>query len=179
MNAGVQLLRGSPERMTNHKEQFQIGYLRAVAAAAGCVVAGVPEVDEGEDIILTHRSARHQNGDKTAYLGVQLKATSQFIDSTLDYVESNMRWDRYDVFRSLNPSIPRIVIIMSLPENQADWITASHGFLAVRHCSYWVNLAGAPERRGERPKFRAPKTNVFDDAALCGIMERVGHGGKP
>lgn len=179
MSIEANVLRGSPERLTNHMEQFQIGYIRSIAAAAGCVVVGTPEVDEGVDIVLSHKSSKHLSGDKMAYLAIQMKATAQYVGSGLDYVGSNMRNDRYNEFRSLNPTMHRIAVVMSLPANQADWMTASHDFLSVRHCSYWVNLAGAPASNAERPVFRAPISNIFDDIALCRIMERLGQSGKP
>jgi hypothetical protein len=178
MSVGAQVLRGSPERLTNHMESLQIGYLRAVAAAAGCVVAGSPEVDEGVDFILSHRSVKHSSGP-TAYLAVQLKSTTQFALDSSSYISSNMRQDRYDEFRSPHKTMHQIAVVMSLPQQQSDWIAASGEFLTVRHCSYWVNLAGAPASNAARPSFRAPLSNIFDDVALCGIMERIGRGGKP
>ncbi|ABK02370.1 conserved hypothetical protein [Arthrobacter sp. FB24] len=172
------VLRGSPERGFNLMEQFQVGYINAIAAAAGCNIAGTPSIDEGIDLLLSHRSDQHvQTG--AAYLELQLKSTTQFADLDTDYVSSNMRADRYREFISTNPSMDRIVVIMSLPSDPSEWLEATHDQLALRHCCYWVNLRGANSSTAERPTFRAQKTSIFDDVALCGIMQRIGQGGHP
>lgn len=176
--APTTVLRGSPQRGFNLMEQFQLGYINAIAAAAGCNIAGTPSIDEGVDLILSHRSDSHlQTG--AVYLELQLKSTSQFADQNTNHVSSNMRDDRYREFISKNPSMDRIVVVMSLPSDPAEWLEATHDQLALRHCCYWVNLRGADPSSAARPTFRAPKANIFDDVALCGIMQRIGQGGQP
>ena len=57
-------------------ELLQEGYLRAVAAAAGCTIATITP-DDGIDAQLAHEHATHASGDQTADLKIQLKSTSQ------------------------------------------------------------------------------------------------------
>ncbi|WP_181728180.1 DUF4365 domain-containing protein [Glutamicibacter soli] len=174
-----EIVRGSPERISNHKEQLQLGYLRAVVAAAGCVIVGEPTIDEGTDIMIKHRRREPDNTIRDAFLELQLKATESVFDPSAQYVTAKMRRDRYDEYRSTNLSVPKIVVVMTLPGEQKDWVTASHDALTIRHCSYWVNLAGAKASTAQRPTFRAPTANVLDDVALCLIMERIHNGGQP
>ena len=71
---------------------------------------------------------------------------------------------------------------MSVPKDLADWTAADHDSLSVRYCAYWVNVEGEPgvdETAVERVKVTAPKNQIFNDVALCDIMERIGRGGKP
>lgn len=173
------VLRGSPQRGFNMMEQFQIGYISAIAAAAGCNIVGTPVIDEGIDFVLSHRSDQHQQTG-AVYLELQLKSTSQFAGTTTrPAISSNMRADRYKEFTSTNPSVNRIVVVMSLPSDQNLWLTASHQQLSLKHCCYWVNLRGAPASTAARPTVSAPTANIFDDVALCGIMQRIGQGGQP
>lgn len=172
------VLRGSPERGFNLMEQFQLGYINAIAAAAGCNISGTPSIDEGIDLVLSHRSTAHRRTG-AAYLELQLKSTSQFVDRNTNYVSSNMRADRYQEFISQDPSMDRIVVVMSLPSDPEEWLEATHDQLTLRHCCYWVNLRGADPSSAARPTFRASKDNIFDDVALCGIMQRIGQGGQP
>ncbi|WP_299167918.1 DUF4365 domain-containing protein [uncultured Arthrobacter sp.] len=159
-------------------EQFQVSYVRAIAAAAGCNLVGTPEIDEGIDLVLSHRSDQHlQTG--AVYLEIQLKSTSQYIGQNSTHISSNMRADRYEEFASTDPSVNRIAVIMSLPTEQASWLEASHDYLALKHCCYWVNLRGAPASTAARPSFNARREDIFDDVALCGIMQRIGQGGQP
>lgn len=174
-----EIVRGSPERLSNHKEQLQLGYVRAVVAASGCVIIGEPVIDEGTDITIKHRFREPDGSVRDAYLEIQLKATETVFDSSAQYVTARMRRDRYDEYRSTNILIPKIAVIMTLPGQQKDWVTANHDALTIRHCSYWVNLAGAKASTAEHPTFRAPTNNVLDDVALCRIMERVHNGGRP
>lgn len=175
----MNLLRGSPERLENFKEQFQLGYLGAVVAAAGCVISGVPTIDEGIDVRITHMNGSHTSEDKMAYLEIQLKATARSANFENGFITATMSKKRYDYFRTPNPTMQRIAVIMSLPEPQCDWVSATHEFLTVRHCAYWVNLAGAEASDAENPTFRAPTENILDDVALCNIMSRIGQGGRP
>lgn len=171
------MLRGSPKRITDFQEAFQESYLRAIAAAAGCVIAGKPEIDEGIDVLLSHTSSAHSI--EKVLLEVQLKATSTFVGSDIDHLSVDVRRDRYDYYRTANPSVHKIIVIMSLPASQDDWVSFKHKRLALRHAAYWVNLAGAPANSAARPSVSAPKLNRFDDEALCGIMERIGQGSAP
>ena len=48
-------IRGLPHRKTNFMEQFQLNYVRAVAAAAGCL-SGDSSIDDGIDLFLCHKA---------------------------------------------------------------------------------------------------------------------------
>ena len=171
-------LRGSSTRVTDWMEQFQISYVRAVAAAAGCAVVGEPNVDDGIDIVLSHRSPSHA-GSGGVYLEVQLKATSAVVTSKTKVVSATMRAERYAEHIDTNPNLHRIVVVMSMPGDQASWVTASRDNLLIRHCAYWVNLSGSPAASAAAPTVSASVKHIFDDMALCGIMARIGQGRKP
>lgn len=48
-------VRGLSHRKTNFMEQFQLNYVRAVAAAAGCL-SGDSSIDDGIDLFLYHKA---------------------------------------------------------------------------------------------------------------------------
>jgi len=169
-------LRGYPNRYTDMMEQLQLSYVRAIAASAGCIVSK-PEIDDGIDLTLTHKVDIHQ-GDKVARLEVQLKATSDY-DEESKYVTATMRRDRWDYYRTPDCTINKIVVIMSMPKSQDEWTLAEHAGLSVRYCAYWVNLYRVEDSTAERPTVKAFKSNIFDDLALCEMMERIGQGGRP
>jgi len=172
------VLRGSSTRLTNWMEQFQLSYVGAVAAAAGCTIVGEPKVDDGVDIVLSHRSPNHLRSG-AVYLELQLKATSDIVTSRTRVLSSDMRADRYDEHIDPDPNVNRIVVLMSMPRDQSGWIEASHQNLLVRHCAYWVNLSGRSPSSAVRPTVNASVEQIFDDLALCAIMARIGQGGKP
>ncbi len=158
-------------------EALQESYVRGVAAAAGCIVAR-PEIDEGVDLIMRHTHAQH-GGDQVARLEVQLKATATRVADDGKSVSTIVSRDRYDYFRSADPSFGKILVIMHLPESPDSWCLSTPDALLIRHRAYWVNLEGAQERNTNSVTVNIPTTNVFDDGALCSIMERIGRGERP
>ncbi|WP_249645125.1 DUF4365 domain-containing protein [Nocardia sputi] len=171
------ILRGSPSRRTDLMEAFQEAYVRAVAAAAGCVVVGRPEIDEGVDIVLSHTSNRHRAG--RARLEIQMKATATALAADGASINARITRNRYDYFRTDDPAVAKIVVIMHVPKLQDDWVYLSDDALVVRHRAYWVSLCGFPATSSADITVSAPCSNTFDDITLCKIMERVGKGDRP
>lgn len=158
-------------------EAFQQGYVRAVAAAAGAVVVGVPDVDEGVDITLSHTSPMHTaSSENKVMLEIQLKSTHTGAVGTDAKVQMDLK--RFSYFATPNPTVHKIVVIMRLPADPWNWATADHEDSSLRHCAYWINLSGQTST-AQSPTVTAPSTQIFDDVALCDMMERIGQGGQP
>lgn len=156
-------------------EHLQIGYVRTVAAASGAVVSGVPEIDEGIDMVLTHKSEEHLYG--VARLEIQLKSTSRV--PSRGRLSVTLEADRFEYLRSEIPALGKILIVMSVPKEQDKWVLASKSMLKVRHAAYWANLADLPPAVGDSKTVSVPTSQIFDDVALCAIMARIGQGGRP
>jgi hypothetical protein len=176
--APLSVVRGSPKRITDLMEAFQDAYLRGILAAAGCVVVGKPEIDEGVDLMLSHRSTTHAD-DEFAFLQVQLKASAAGPVEDGSFVKTTISKDRYNTFRNPTPSVHRIVVILHLPEGQEDWLRVSDNAMLLHHRAYWVSVEGRPIATTESVTVKAPTSQVFDDVALCQIMSRIGQGGAP
>jgi len=159
-------------------ETLQVGYLHAVAAAAGCSLAQ-PFPDNGIDWHLSHSSRAHTVDDEVT-IKVQLKSTYQVAPHppgptfafTLDN-EHLAKLARSPV------SVHKILVVMLVPRTQSEWLRASHDRLELRHCCYWINLAGHAATGRHKTTVRIPTARIFDDRALCEIMARVGAGGRP
>ncbi|MEV5988146.1 DUF4365 domain-containing protein [Streptomyces sp. NPDC052051] len=175
--------RTSPSRgalaITACMETLQVGYLHAVAAAAGCSLSQ-PFPDNGIDWHISHTAPGHTVDDE-ATIKVQLKCTYQlpprgpadrFFSFTLDN-EHLTKLARTPV------SVHKILVVMLAPRSQDDWLRAGHDRLDLRHCCYWANLAGHPVTGRRRTTVRISTARIFDDRALCEIMTRVGTGGRP
>lgn len=174
-------LRGSPSRYKNHMEQFQLGYIRSIAAASGVVVSE-PVIDEGIDVFLTHRSEEHTaKDDGAARLEVQLKSTGVRFSADGSRVSASMRMDRYDYYRTADPVLPKIVVIMHVPKLQDEWIRETTDSLQLHHLGYWVNLSGLPagDPENETKTVSALTSNIFTDHTLCAMMARIGKGEQP
>ncbi|MFF7616777.1 DUF4365 domain-containing protein [Streptomyces lavendulae] len=159
-------------------ETLQVGYLHAVAAAAGCSLSQ-PFPDNGIDWHVSHGAPEHVVDDEVT-IKVQLKATYQIpprpagptFGFTLDN-EHLVKLARTPV------AVHKILVVMLVPREREQWIGAGDDRLDLRHCCYWTNLAGHPVTGRRRTTVRIPTTRIFDDRALCEIMTRVGSGGTP
>lgn len=159
-------------------ETLQIGYLHAVAAAAGCSLAQ-PFPDNGIDWHISHGAPSHAVDDEVT-IKAQLKCTYQQAPHppgpTFGFTLDNPHL----VKLARSPvAVHKILIVMLVPRTQEEWLRASHDRLELRHCCYWTNLAGHPVTGRRRTTVRIPTTRIFDDRALREIMTRVGAGGKP
>jgi hypothetical protein len=158
-------------------EAYQASYVRAVAAAAGCVIGNL-EIDEGIDITLRHTSAVHTIQGNIARLEVQLKATTTF-NPHAQSLSVKMKGSRYNELVVAGPHVPAILVALAMPSDPADWTIASHESLAIHHCAYWVNLAGRSETTAEEKTVQVSKAQIFNDVALCQMMARIGAGDAP
>jgi hypothetical protein len=175
--AGPPILRGAVPK-TACMEVLQVGYLHAVVAAAGCTLAE-PRPDRGIDWTVTHESSSH-NSDPEVDLKIQLKCTHQvpvpLSAPTFPFTLENAHLSRLNIAA---PTITRLLVVMLIPQEIEHWLEASGDYLALRHCSYWVNLAGVPLSGQDRTTVRLAADHVFDDVALCEIMRVIGQGGTP
>src|SRR5690606_15799009 len=117
-------------------------------------------------------SDTHSAADRTARLEVQLKATHNAPNG--EYASAKLSRKRYNEFSVANPMVPKIVVIMHMPSDPADWIIAKSKSLRIHHSGYWVNLAGSPHSSALNPTVRAPLAQRFDDLSLCMMMSRIG-----
>ncbi|MFJ1750315.1 DUF4365 domain-containing protein [Streptomyces sp. NPDC088116] len=159
-------------------ETLQVGYLHAVAAAAGCSLSQ-PFPDNGIDWHVSHSSPGHLADDE-ATIKVQLKSTYQLAAHPQGLAFSFALDNEHLVKLARTPvSVHKILMVMIVPRTQDEWLRAGHDRLDLRHCCYWINLAGHPVTGRYRTTVRVATARIFDDRALCEIMTRVGSGGRP
>lgn len=164
--------------VTASMETLQVGYLHAVAAAAGCSLAS-PFPDDGIDWHVSHGSSAHLADDE-ATIKVQLKCTHQIAPNPPgSHFSFTLDNDHLRRLARSRVAVHRILVVMLVPREPAEWISARPDRTELRHCCYWVNLAGHPVTGRRRTNVRIPTEQVFDDRALCAIMARVGAGERP
>ncbi|MGW7555401.1 DUF4365 domain-containing protein [Streptomyces rimosus] len=159
-------------------ETLQVGYLHAVAAASGCSLAQ-PFPDNGIDWHVSHGAPGHAVDDEVT-IKVQLKCTYQVAPrppgASFAFTLDN---DHLAKLARTPVAVHKILVVMLVPRTQEHWLLAGHDRLELRHCCYWINLAGHRVTGRRRTNVRIPTTRIFDDRALCEIMTRVGAGGRP
>jgi hypothetical protein len=163
----------------NHQQEALCrGYVHAVAALAG-VGTTVPTPDYGIDLALRAiERVGERRRDAGAQLDLQLRSTTRALLS-----DAEVRYDidvpTYDSLRA-SPPIPRILVLLALPEEEGRWLSQSVEELVIRRCAYWTSLRGAgPSAATTSVRITIPRSQVFSVEAVQGWMARLAQGGVP
>jgi hypothetical protein len=155
--------------LSTRKERFSLAYIAAVAAKAGFdLTEPKVDVDSVDGTLIAHAGRRPR-------IDFQAKATARDVldDEMLRYPLTIKNYDdlRADVI------IPRLLIVVVLPQAQEDWLSHSEDALVLRHCGYWHSLAGAPETDNQTSVTVAiPRIQCFDPDALQDLMQQADKG---
>ena len=162
--------------INQQKEQFSNAYIQALASVAGYSLYR-PDVDD--DSVDLGISARGGTGPiLSPRLELQLKCTSrEILDSTCVRYPLNLK--NYNDLR-INTLVPRILVVVLVPDNLNEWLQQSEQELCMRYCGYWVSLRGQPETRNTTAvTVELPRLNQFTVEALRSIIGRISLGGVP
>ena len=76
--------------------------------------------------------------------------------------------------------VPRVLVVLDLPEDEHRWLSASAQELVMRRCAYSVAITGAPESGNIRTvTVSIPTANHLDVPALRNLMDRARNGVLP
>ena len=158
---------------TDREEALSRAYLAAVAAGAGYTTA-VRDFDR--DGVAVQIQA---GGSMRPALDVQLKATINLGVATAGFFRFVLKRRNYDLLR-VQTMLPRILVVLSLPESEADWLSVTAEELVIRRCAYWAALAGAPDSdNSDSVTISIHDDNRFDVDGLKGLMELARTGVLP
>lgn len=164
--------------ISHRQEAFSRAYVRAVAAAAGFrVQAGADPDDDSIDVTL---AARGPGGTvRSPKLDVQLKCQLGRPDAepTWPY---DLKVKNYNDLRHSDFQVPRILVVVAVPDDPAQWVEQDEERLLMRHCGWWVSLRGEPATTNTTTvRVQIPRVQCFDVAGLTALMDRLGQGGTP
>lgn len=158
-------------------ELFSKAFVRAIASVAG-YMATPPELDrESVDLQLAGVGAK---GTKhSPYLDVQIKCTAED-DLTPGSFSYPLKIKNYDDLRDTELAVPRLLIVVIVPNDIDYWIEVSEAELVLRHCAYWHSLYDAcPTTNTTSITVTIDRANVFDVDALNQLMATVAEGNAP
>lgn len=137
-----------------------------------------PSKDYGIDLTLSE-VVRRNNGRlfESAYrLDLQVKCTASVVE-TGTAIGYDLPIKAYDDLRFVS-SVARILTVLVIPPDEADWLRQTGTKLEVRKCMYWLSLRGClAVRNRSSVRVVIPKRQMFTPAALGGIMQSI-RGGK-
>ena len=127
--------------LNEQKQQLSVAYVHAVAAHAGytCQVQVVDE--DSVDVLIAATGYVHDRAVlRSPRLEVQLKATSS-LRLGAKHLVFPLKLKNYEDLR-VTSLIPRLLLVLLLPENPAEWIEMSEECMISRRCAYWASLLG-------------------------------------
>ena len=74
--------------------------------------------------------------------------------------------------------LPHLLVVVVLPEDEAEWLAQTEEQLILRRCGYWMSLRGRDEIQGDAGSTTVyiPRTQVFSVEELEKLMTGVSHG---
>ncbi|MBL8912027.1 MAG: DUF4365 domain-containing protein [Archangium sp.] len=156
---------------------FGVAYVKAVAHAAGYFVelAGRAADDAGIDLTIFALNATKRR--QAPRLDVQVKTTvEELVGDPFPY---DVTAKNYDELRDDGPNnLPRILVVVSVPRDQREWLSASESQLVLRKCGYWVSLRGQPPKTNtSEVRIRIRRSDCFHPDNLKAIMAGLMLGG--
>lgn len=168
----------SPLTKNNIESELSYAYLHAIASNAGasCSVSNRGLDGNGIDASITGWGPFPSGGYlKEITIHVQLKATIGVPTETDDYFSYFLNGTtRYDDLRANTVSVPRIMVVLFLPNEAVDWLTISSEELTLKKCAYWVSLNGAnasTNTTGETVYL--PKAQIMNSDNLMQIFAKL------
>jgi len=163
--------------VAQQKQEFSKAYVKAVAAVCGFATQEPSVDDDSIDLTL---SARGGGGTiRSPKVDLQLKCTAQDVlgAQTIDFP---LEVKNYNELRPTNVLVPRILVIVIIPNDVLRWLSHSEAELLLRHCGYWYSLRGMAATVNQfTVTVNVPRTQVFDVPGLAGIMQRIANGQLP
>lgn len=167
-----------PLTSQNIESELSYAYIHAVASRAGasCRVGTRHEDNTGVDATITGWGPFPGGGYRTEVdLKIQLKATIDAptkVGSCWSYTLSGI--SQYDDLRAETLSVPRILVILFLPQDDAEWLKHTEDALLLQKCAYWVSLRGAPPSANKTAQqVYLPTAQKFDVDGLKEIFRRI------
>lgn len=159
------------------KESFSNAYLQAVVSTARMTMTK-PAIDvDSIDWSITRPGGPGKY--RSPQIDVQLKCTSRniFTEETINFP---LRVKNYNELRGEDICVPRILIVIAVPEISDHWLDQSEEQLLMRHCAYWYSLRHMPETKNTASvMISIPRKQMLTPLTLQEMMKLIADGGAP
>jgi hypothetical protein len=161
----------------NIEAELSYAYLHAIATRGGfsCSYTHRHLDDVGVDAQI-HEDGRQLAADSihTSFaLHVQLKATRAAPVEQDGRFSYSIRIPQYNRLRETRLASARILVVLFLPADPADWLSHSEDALIAKRCAYWVSLRGAPASANDATQtVYVPRQQVVSVDGLRQLMTR-------
>ena len=148
-------------------EGLSLVYAKALAVRAGYSVS-VPEPDRDSVDLRIQAGGAHRPA-----LDLQLKATTSISEPRDGSLSFRISIKNYNDLR-IDTQTPRLLVVLELPDDEAQWMTVTLEALILRRRAYWMNLQqGHEETLNQKTvTVHIPEQNIFDVETLQELMEQ-------
>lgn len=159
------------------KEEFSRAHVQAVAACAGFAHSTPSVDDDSVDMAL------HQAGGggtiRSPRQDLQLKCTAAAMPAS-DVFPFSIKIRNHDDLREARVLVPRILVVVIVPPDPAEWLVHGPEELVSRRCAFWIGLRGrAPSEHETTQSAPLSRARPFTVQSLRSMMDRIGKGGLP
>ena len=154
-------------RENDQKEVISFAYLSAISALAGynCQPGPAPDRNSVDAIVWP--------GEGMLNINVQLKSTAS-PDWQEDGLHFRLRRKNYDELRTA--TLPAILVVLELPEDEESWFECDSDNLIMRRCAWWLSLKEHPEIDTQSRVVTLPMEQRLDIDELKRLMGLASQG---
>lgn len=155
----------------NQKAELSIAYVIAVAAKVKFACEITRNDYDSVDATLTSNGKVDVNSVlESPEIKLQLKATENLEEFDTENYKFSLSIKNYNDLRA-NTMTPRLLVVLSLPNEENQWLAHSMDELILRKCAYWVNLKGKPATTNtDNITVYIPKSNVLSPDIIKTLM---------
>lgn len=155
---------------TARQESFGDAFLIAIAGVAGCTIAKPAVDDDSIDWTLSCRLTRPK-------MDVQMKTTvtDSGVGTSIRYALKKKNYDDL----TLTVHVPRILVLVTLPDDVEEWLKLTPDQLVLRRSAYWLSLARRPASDNTTSvTIDVPRENLLTPEALKRMMQTINEEGR-
>jgi hypothetical protein len=158
----------------HQQEEFSRAFIYAISAAAGLKFsnAATPD-DDSVDVAISARGPRGSIRSPR----VEIQCKCQMSAPVGDPIPYRLKSKNYEDLRHSDYQVPRILVVVFVPEQAKDWTSHTEQEFTMRYCAYWAPLRGLPPSSNESSTtVYLPRAQLFDVACIEALMDRMGRG---
>jgi Domain of unknown function (DUF4365) len=155
-----------------YRGAFAEYYVRALALAAGLNVLHATVDDDGVDAMI--RYSGEVGVIASPGIDVQVKSWSNPAGSSSAWHYDGLNQKQYNKLVGDNYQMPRYLVLLIVPKDQARLAELLDDGLLLRHCAYFTSIADKPRiaaaSSGSSRRVHVPKANLLTASALRGLL---------
>jgi hypothetical protein len=165
--------------IAQQQEQFSNAYLGIVAAVAGCKLA--TSVVDDDSVDFTIQGTGFTGMYSRPQLDVQLKCKMKDASIGPRGFSYPLKIKNYNDLIITDILIPRILVVVVVPNNTTGWLGQSDNETLLKYCSYWVSIRGKSRVAASQKtvSVHLPQANRLTVSGLSNLLQIVASGGTP